>query len=79
VASETSSVRAKEAVGEEPFGPHAMDRTMIELAASREIVGDLIGRTGLPQLLIRVGRAALHAALPVTPRRPVSEVLEFQS
>jgi nitroreductase len=53
---------------------------MIELAASRDIVAELIGRAGLPQLLIRVGQAAEgQAAPPPTPRRPVAEVLEFLS
>ena len=51
---------------------------MIELAASREIVCDLIGRTGLPHLLLRVGRAEPDVEFLVTPRRPVAEVLEFR-
>jgi len=48
---------------------------MIELAASREMVCDLIGRTGLPHLL-RVGRAEPDVEFLVTPRRRVVEVLE---
>jgi len=51
---------------------------MIELAASREIVCDLIGRTGLPQLLLGVGRAEPDVEFLVTPGRPVAEVLEFR-
>jgi hypothetical protein len=52
---------------------------MIELAASRDIVAALTGRAGLPQLLIRVGRApAGDETLPATPRRPVAEVLTFR-
>lgn len=52
---------------------------MIELAASRDIVADLIARAGLPQLLVRVGRAPNGEAIrAVTPRRPITEVLEFR-
>ncbi|KWX19699.1 NAD(P)H nitroreductase [Mycolicibacterium wolinskyi] len=46
-----------------------------ELAASRDIVASLIGRTTTPQVLIRVGVAAEDEDAPQpTPRRPLSEV-----
>ena len=51
---------------------------MIELAASREIVRELIPLAGLPQLLLRVGRAEPDVESPVTPHRPVAEVLQFR-
>jgi hypothetical protein len=53
---------------------------MIELSTSRDIVADLITRAGRPQLLIRIGRIPEGGGTPaVTPRRPVAEVLVFQS
>lgn len=50
---------------------------MTELAQSREIVRELTGQRGMPQLLIRIGypRPA-DAALAATPRRPLADVLE---
>jgi hypothetical protein len=53
---------------------------MIEVSPARELIQRLSGQPGLPQLLIRVGRiprAEVHAA--PTPRRPLSDVLEFRS
>ena len=53
---------------------------MIEVTPSRDIVRRLVGETGLPQLLIRVGRApAGEQQPPATPRLPVQDVLEFRS
>lgn len=50
-----------------------------ELAASRDIVASLIGRTTTPQLLIRVGLAAHGGELPpATPRRPLDEVFHVR-
>ena len=52
---------------------------MIEFPPSRDIIRQAIGQSGLPQLLIRVGRSPTtgqHAAL--TDRRPLAEVLEFR-
>lgn len=51
-----------------------------ELAASRDIVASLIGRTTTPQLLIRVGlvAAAAEDVPPATPRRPLEEVFRVQ-
>ena len=49
---------------------------LIELDASREIVGDLLDKGGHPQVLIRAGVAPqLEAAPPPTPRRPAVDVL----
>jgi hypothetical protein len=48
-----------------------------ELAASREIVAALIGQDTIPQVLIRVGLApVIEEVPPVTPRRPIEDVLE---
>jgi hypothetical protein len=53
---------------------------MTEVSPSRDIIRQITGQDGLPQLLIRVGRTpAIEQQVPVTPRRPVSEVLEFRS
>ncbi|KAA8964662.1 NAD(P)H nitroreductase [Mycobacterium sp.] len=50
-----------------------------ELAASRDIIADLIGRKIMPQILIRVGIAPdVEEVPPPTPRRPLSEVLEIR-
>lgn len=52
---------------------------VVELAASREIVGTLTGRDARPQLLIRIGLApALEQVPPPTPRRPLADVLRFE-
>lgn len=50
-----------------------------ELAASRDIVRELTGRHGVPQVLVRVGTAPSfeEAAVP-TPRRSVREVLQIR-
>ena len=82
-----STTRVRSAVEAESSGrsrpPWTWRRTcplfhMIELAASREIVYDLIGQTGLPHLLLRVGRAEPDVEFLVTPGRPVAEVLEIR-
>lgn len=50
-----------------------------EVAATRDIVAGITGRS-LPQVLVRVGTApALETAPPPTPRRPLSEVLTFRA
>lgn len=53
---------------------------MTELAPSREIIRELTGQRGLPQLLVRVGATPAddRAVLSTTPRRPLSDVLEFR-
>lgn len=52
---------------------------MTEVTPARELIRRLSGRPGLPQLLIRVGRIpAAEQHVPATPRRPLSEVLEFR-
>jgi hypothetical protein len=52
---------------------------MIEVTPSRELVRGLIQHSGLPQLLLRVGRTPkVGHRFPATPRRPVDEVLEFR-
>ena len=52
---------------------------MTELAASRNIIGNLIEREAFPQVLIRVGVApVLEQGPPATPRRPLSDVLELR-
>lgn len=49
-----------------------------ELRPSRNLIGTLIGRTAVPQLLIRVGAAPVLGQLPpMTPRRPLRDVLTF--
>jgi nitroreductase len=53
---------------------------MTEVSPSRDLIRQITGQDGLPQLLIRVGRTPAHEQqIPLTPRRPVSEVLEFRS
>jgi hypothetical protein len=50
---------------------------MTELAQSREIIRELTGQRGMPQLLIRIGYSRHgDAALAATPRRPLADVLE---
>jgi nitroreductase len=52
---------------------------LIELDNSRDMVRELIGERGEPQVLIRVGIAPPMEALPAaTPRRPLDDVLEIQ-
>ncbi len=52
---------------------------MTEVTPSREIIRGLTGQVALPQLLIRVGRTpAKGQHFPATPRRPLTEVLEFR-
>lgn len=49
---------------------------LTELDASRDIVRSLTGGSGEPQLLIRIGRVpALDERTPMTPRRPLADVL----
>jgi hypothetical protein len=49
---------------------------LTELWSSRNLVATLTGRTAMPQVLIRVGEApALGELPPMTPRRPLDEVL----
>ena len=51
---------------------------LIELSSSRRLVGVLTGREAIPQLLIRVGEAPVIDEIPpMTPRRPLSDVLRF--
>jgi nitroreductase len=50
-----------------------------ETQSGREVVAELIGRTGRPQVLIRVGRIPELDPAPVpTPRRHVADVLRFR-
>jgi hypothetical protein len=53
---------------------------MTELAVSREIVRELTGQHGLPQLLVRIGRppAEPHGTMAATPRRALDDVLELR-
>ncbi|SKW67529.1 putative NAD(P)H nitroreductase acg [Mycobacteroides abscessus subsp. abscessus] len=52
---------------------------MLELTASREVVGAAIGRSH-PQALIRVGLAPTFGRIPPpTPRRSLADVLEIRS
>jgi hypothetical protein len=49
---------------------------MTEVMPSRDIIRQLTGQIGSPQLLIRIGVAPSNPqSLPVTPRRPLAEVL----
>ncbi|MEO6794815.1 MAG: NAD(P)H nitroreductase [Mycobacterium sp.] len=53
---------------------------LTELAGSREVINTVIGRNGMPQVLIRVGQApAIDEVAPITPRRPLSDVLKWRS
>ena len=51
----------------------------LEIPETREAVrSDVFGDSGYPQMLIRVGWAAVNAdPLPATPRRPLHEVADF--
>ena len=52
---------------------------MIEVEPSRDIVRKLIGQAGLPQVLVRIGTAPASGEQPAaTPRRPITDVLEFR-
>jgi hypothetical protein len=52
---------------------------MTEVSMARELIQRLSGQTGLPQLLIRVGKTPpVEQHAPATPRRPLSDVLEFR-
>jgi nitroreductase len=52
---------------------------MIEVTAAREIVRMLAGKSGMPQVLIRVGEAPENETPPpATPRRPLTDVLEIR-
>ena len=51
---------------------------LTELQSSRHLIGTLTGRAAMPQLVIRVGEArALGELPPITPRRPLPDVLRF--
>jgi hypothetical protein len=51
---------------------------LTELQSSRHLIGTLTGRAAMPQLLIRVGEApVLGEVPPMTPRRPLRDVLTF--
>ena len=53
---------------------------MTELEPSRDIVRQVTGNAGQPQLLIRVGRSSpINPEIRSSPRRPVAEVLEFRN
>jgi nitroreductase len=52
---------------------------LTELESGRALVRSLIADEGHPQVLVRVGRApALEGPTVTTPRRPVSDILEFR-
>lgn len=52
---------------------------MTEVTPARELIQQLSGQPGLPQLLIRAGRIPrVEPHPPATPRRPLSEVLDFR-
>ncbi len=52
---------------------------MTEMAESRNIIAQITGTAGQPQLLIRVGRSPAHDQhVEPTPRRPLTEVLEIR-
>jgi hypothetical protein len=49
---------------------------LTEEASARRVLTELIGQAGVPQVAVRVGRVpALDRGLPVTPRRPLSDIL----
>jgi nitroreductase len=52
---------------------------MIEVESSRDIICGLTDDEGLPQVVVRVGMApASEEAPPPTPRRPLTDVVEFR-
>ena len=53
---------------------------MTELAMSREVITQITGTEGRPQMVIRIGRSPSHERPgPLTPRMPVGDVLEFRT
>jgi hypothetical protein len=53
---------------------------LTELWSSRNLIGTLTGREAMQQVVIRVGEApAIGEVPPMTPRRPLRDVLTFQS
>jgi hypothetical protein len=58
--------------------PKVIGCHLTELQASRHLIGILTGRAAMPQLVIRVGQPqVLNEVPPMTPRRPLSDVLAF--
>jgi hypothetical protein len=52
---------------------------MTEVTPARELIRRLSGQSWLPQLLVRVGKVpGGERHVPATPRRPLSDVLEFR-
>jgi hypothetical protein len=53
---------------------------MTEVAPSRDVIRQVMGQTGSPQVLIRIGIAPSddQQQRPATPRRPLTEVLEIR-
>jgi hypothetical protein len=52
---------------------------LTEIQSSRHLIGTLIGRAAMPQILIRVGEAPdLDEPPHMTPRRPLRDVLTFR-
>ena len=49
---------------------------MTETSTSREIIRLLTGQVGMPQLLIRFGAVPSSDELPMTPRRPLAEIMQ---
>jgi hypothetical protein len=53
---------------------------LTELQTSRRLIGTLTGRAAMPQLLIRVGESPIVDEVPpMTPRRPLRDVLTFHA
>ncbi|MBJ8347026.1 NAD(P)H nitroreductase [Antrihabitans sp. YC2-6] len=50
---------------------------MTELADSRNLIRQMLTEPGIPQVVIRVGSAAGGPSEPLTPRRPLSDVIEI--
>ncbi|OYN77578.1 Acg family FMN-binding oxidoreductase [Mycolicibacterium sphagni] len=52
----------------------------LEIADTREAIrADVFGASGYPQMMLRVGWAAVNAdPLPATPRRPLAEVIDWE-
>jgi hypothetical protein len=52
---------------------------LTELSSSRNLIATLTGRAAMPQVLIRIGEAhVLGEQPPMTPRRPLHDVLTFR-